>query len=359
MTTPKNKRANGDFLPNLCDAQSVLFLVLAAELMAILLTLNASQLPQFSWDLLALYSFQVQWVSLISAFVICSIRPWLRTWTPTQAGLMAYGAVLLTTLIISTMGQFLLQAFGSGWFAGSIGFRFNGWQLINSLLTSAILSGIALRYLYLQQQLRNQQQAELQARIQALQSRIRPHFLFNSMNSIASLIGSDPDMAERVIEDLAELFRASLAEPALIPVEQELTLCRHYLEIEQLRLGKRLTVDWQIGALNTDLKIPSLMLQPLVENAIFHGIEPMPKGGVIAIKISQAKNQLMIAITNPYPVVKKAAPQAQTASQDRHNRMALDNIRHRLQVHYGNKARLSSSAEHGVFTTYIFCPLSK
>jgi two-component system, LytTR family, sensor histidine kinase AlgZ len=359
VTKRKNKQANGDFLPNLCNAQSVLLLVLAAELIAVLLTLNASLLPLFSWDLLALYSFQIQWISLISAFVICSIRPWLRTWTPMQAGLMAYGAVLVTTLVMSTLGQFLLQAFGSGWYAGPIGFRFNGWQLFNNLLTSAILSGITLRYLYLQQQLRNQQQAELHARIQALQSRIRPHFLFNSMNSIASLIGSDPDMAERVIEDLAELFRASLAEPALIPLEKELTLCRRYLEIEQLRLGKRLMLDWQIGKLDDDLKIPSLMLQPLVENAIFHGIEPMPKGGTVTVKISQAKNQLMIAITNPYPVIKKAPSQAQTASQDRHNRMALDNIRHRLQVHYGNKARLSSSAEHGVFTTYIFCPLSK
>ena len=359
MTKTNNKPPKGDFLPNLCNAQSVLLLVLVAELIAVLLTLNASFLPLFSWDSLALYSFQIQWISLISAFAICHLRPWLRSWTPVQAGMMAYGAVLLITLIMSAAGQFLLQAFANGWFVGTQKFNFNGWQLFNNLLTSAILSGITLRYLYLQQQLRNQQQAELQARIQALQSRIRPHFLFNSMNSIASLISSDPDTAERVIEDLAELFRASLAEPALIPIEREITLCRRYLEIEQLRLGKRLTVDWQIGALSDDLKIPSLMLQPLVENAIFHGIEPMPKGGSVSIKISQAKNQLMIAIANPYPLVKKAPPQSQTPSQDRHNHMALDNIRHRLQVHYGNSARLSSSEEQGIFTTYIFCPLSK
>ena len=257
------------------------------------------------------------------------------------------------------MGQYLLQSFATGMYARGQSFRLDGWQLFNNLITSAILSGITLRYLYLQQQLRNQQQAELHARIQALQSRIRPHFLFNSMNSIASLISSDPDLAERVIEDLAELFRASLAEPTLIPLEREITLCRRYLEIEQLRLGKRLTIDWQIQLQSDDIKIPSLMLQPLVENAIFHGIEPMPKGGTVTIKISQAKNQLMIAIANPYPLVRKAAAQPQTPSQDRHNRMALDNIRHRLQVHYGSAARLSSSEEQGVFTTYIFCPLAK
>lgn len=359
MTKTKNKGINNDFLPNLCNPQSVLLLVLVAELIAVLLTLNASFLPTFSWDLLALYSFQIQWISLISAYAICRMRPWLRTQTPTQAGLASYGAVLITTLIMSILGQLLLQAFASGMMVTAQSLRLNLWQLCSTMLTSAILSGITLRYLYLQQQLRNQQQAELHARIQALQSRIRPHFLFNSMNSIASLIGSDPDLAERVIEDLAELFRASLAEPTLIPIDREVTLCRRYLEIEQLRMGKRLTVDWQIGALSEDIKIPSLMLQPLVENAIFHGIEPMPNGGTVTIKISQAKNQLMIAITNPYPLVKKSPPQAQTPSQDRHNHMALDNIRHRLQVHYGDSARLSSSEEHGVFTTYIFCPLQK
>lgn len=359
MTKTKNKNTNNDFLPNLCNPQSVLLLVLVAELIAILLTLNASFLPRFSWDLLALYSFQIQWISLISASVICRMRPWLRQLEPIQAGLAAYGAVLIITLIMSLLGQLLLQAFANGMFISTQIFQLDGWQLCSNMLASAILSGITLRYLYLQQQLRNQQQAELQARIQALQSRIRPHFLFNSMNSIASLIGSDPDLAERVIEDLAELFRASLAEPTLIPIDRELTLCRRYLEIEKLRLGKRLTIDWQIGSLSDDIKIPSLMLQPLVENAICHGIEPMPNGGTVGIKISQAKNQLMIAITNPYPLAKKSAPQAQTPSQDRHNRMALDNIRHRLQVHYGGAARLSCSEEHGIFTTYIFCPLQK
>lgn len=355
MTKTKNKSLNYDFLPNLCNPQSVLLLVLIAELIAILLTLNASFLPVFSWDLLALYSFQIQWISLISALAICRLRPWLNKREPVQAGLAAYAVVLTTTLLLSLLGQLLLQIFVGGLFTAGWALRIDAWQLFSNLLTSAILAGIALRYLFLQQQLRRQQQAELQARIQALQSRIRPHFLFNSMNSIASLIGSDPELAERVIEDLAELFRASLAEPTLIPIAREVTLCRRYLEIEQLRMGNRLKVEWQVGEFSDAIKIPSLMLQPLVENAIFHGIEPMPKGGTVSIKISQAKNKLMIAITNPYPLVKKSP--AQTPSQDRHNRMALDNIRHRLQVHYGDAARLSSSEEHGVFTTYIYCPL--
>jgi len=140
----------------------------------------------------------------------------------------------------------------------------------------------------------------------------------------------------------------------VIPLERELALCKHYLDIEQLRLSSRLVVDWQIESYDPKLKIPSLMLQPLVENAIFHGIEPLPQGGTITVKISQNDKLLRIVITNPYPLRKKSAP---SEPNGRHNSMALDNIRRRLTAHYGSGARLSSSAENGLFTTYIFCPL--
>ncbi len=363
MAITNFKNDHGEFLPNLCNPQAILLLVLAAELIAVLLTLNNSRLPHLNWDLLGLYSVQIQWISLASAMLICRLGPWLNRWPPLKAGLVSYGTVLVITLIFSIIGQVMLEAFSAPVPLGNYQLQLDVWKLISNLITAAILAGISLRYLYLQQQLRNQQQAELEARIQALQSRIRPHFLFNSMNSIASLIGSDPDMAERVVEDLAELFRASLAEPALIPLENEILLCRRYLEIEQLRLGKRLTIHWQVAKLNDGLKIPSLMLQPLIENAIFHGIEPLEKGGNISIKISQAKNQLMIAIANPYPLTKKiltntTVSDGRQQGSARHNHMALDNIRNRLHVHYGTAARLSSSEEHGLFTTYIFCPLT-
>lgn len=359
MASAKNKNIHGDFLPNLCHPQAILLLVLAAELIAILLTLNNSHLPELNWDLLAIYSIQIQWISMASAMIICRLRPLLNLWSPTKAGLIAYGTVLVLTLVFSLVGQIILQFFSTPVLHDIDLLKIDAWQLLNNLITAAILAGISLRYLYLQQQLRNQQQAELQSRIQALQSRIRPHFLFNSMNSIASLIGSDPDRAERVVEDLAELFRASLAEPALTPIANEIALCRRYLEIEQLRLGNRLNVEWQIGDLNNDVKIPSLMLQPLLENAIFHGIEPLPTGGKITIKIAQAKKQLIITIVNPYLLGKKAQPTQATEQDNRHNNMALDNIRRRLRVHYGSAARLSSSEEHGSFTTYIFCPLAQ
>lgn len=358
----KNTRAEArepinPFLPDLCNSQAVFLLVLVAELLALLLTISASSgLQHFSWDKLALISVQVQWVVLFSAVALCRMRFWLGRQTQVQAGTASYVLVLAITLVLSVLGQWILYGASGLLFIDGQHFEFDYWLLLNNLVIAAILSGILLRYLYLQQQLRNQQQAEMQARIQALQSRIRPHFLFNSMNAIASLISTDPETAERVVEDLSELFRASLAEPTLIPLERELTLCKHYLEIEQLRLGRRLQVDWQIGSYTSEVKIPSLMLQPLVENAIFHGVEPMPKGGKITIKVSQNDKQLSIVISNPYVLVKRNS-QNHDHSQ-RHNRMALDNIRRRLMAHFGGAARLSSSAENGVFTTYIFCPLT-
>lgn len=328
-------------------------LVLVAELMAILLAVVATGLRDFSWDVLALISFFVQWVALLSAVIICRLRRYLRRWSPIRAGVVSYAVVLGVTLLLSLLGQWILHAFlGSA--QSDQAFVPDVWQLLTSLMVAAILAGIMLRYLYLQQQLRNQQQVELNARIQALQSRIRPHFLFNSMNSIASLIATAPETAERVVEDLSELFRASLAEPTLIPLARELSLCRHYLDIEKLRLGDRLKVDWQIDSLlPAGLEIPSLLLQPLLENAVFHGVEPLKQGGSIGIQITLKEKQVVIKISNSIPFT----VQHKISTGGRHNRMARDNIRHRLAAHYGSAARLSTVVDRDTFITLISYPL--
>ena len=344
-----------EFLPNLCSSQALFLLVLVAELIALLLTIAHSALPALDWDYLAMASVMVQWNTLISSLAICRLRPKLAQMPSMKAGSLCMGLVLLVNLVLSILGQFLLYGFIGGLVMPDMSFELNVWQIINNLLITAISAGILLRYLYVQQQLRNQRDAEMQARVQALQSRIRPHFLFNSMNSIASLIETDPQTAERVVEDLSELFRASLAEPTLTPLDRELEICKRYLAIESLRLGKRLRLDWQIGKHKTDTLIPSLMLQPLLENAILHGIEPLADGGCITIKISQKEKLLSIVITNPYKLARKTVD---TDPNHRHNRMAMDNIRRRLKAHFGDAARLSSSAEQDQFTTYIFCPIT-
>ena len=181
------------------------------------------------------------------------------------------------------------------------------WQMYNTgavmrnVLIAGIMGGIAFRYFYLQHQLRRQEQAELNSRIQALQSRIRLHFLFNSMNIIASLIVVDPDLAEQVVEDLSELFRASLNDDSDHPValSEELTLCRKYVNIETLRLGDRLHVDWQVEIDEHEVKIPLLTLQPPLENAIYHGIQPLPEGRVVTVRIGEENGKLVVRSRNP------------------------------------------------------------
>jgi two-component system sensor histidine kinase AlgZ len=225
--------------------------------------------------------------------------------------------------------------------------RIDGWELLDNLLISAVLAGIALRYLYLTQELRQRQRAELEARIQALQSRIRPHFLFNSMNSIASLIGIDPAAAEAAVEDLAALFRATLAQvSAEVTLAEDLELCRRDRRIEQLRRGERLPVRWHIDALPPALPIPSLSLQPLLENAIYHGIQALPQGGVVTVTGSYEHGWVRLQVDNPL------APAG--ARQRRGNNMALDNISRRLQALYGAAAGVDTALAEDWFRTCLF-----
>ena len=348
-TTQGDARPRADtvhFLPDLCAPQAVLVLVLVAELLALLLAIVHHGLAALTWDAIALYSFQLQWVVLVSAVLLCRLKPCLNRLHPVRAGALSYGLVLMVTLVFSLLGQWLLSGFSGTSGSPLEHWQRHLWQLAENLLTAAILAGIGLRYLYLQQQLRNQQRAELDARIQALQSRIRPHFLFNSLNSIASLIPIAPEKAERAVEDLASLFRASLAEPALIPAAREIDLCRDYLALEQLRLGKRLQVEWHLDELPEDTPMPALLMQPLLENAVLHGIEPLPGGGTIDIQVARSGSQVAVRISNPLPNTTPPEP-------GRHNRMALDNIRHRLHAHFGPTARLSTRRDDGRFTLLI------
>ena len=242
------------FLPDLCNVQAVLFLVLVAELLAFVLELADGSLQTFSWQSFSLTSLFVQWSFLLSAALLCQIRPKLIDRPLAQAAGICYLLILAVVASTSVLGQWLL----SGVLASGRSWSIDGWQLTTHVLICAMLAGIILRYFYLTQQLRLNQRAELQSRIQALQSRIRPHFLFNSMNIIASLISIDPDLAEEVVEDLSSLFRASLNDSTSEPVTlaQELDLCEKYVYIESLRLDDRLTVQWDVNVDTAAISIP-------------------------------------------------------------------------------------------------------
>jgi two-component system, LytTR family, sensor histidine kinase AlgZ len=312
----------GDFLPYLCAPQTIFGLVLAGQLLALALVLSQSELRAFSWSQMGAISMAIQWIMLPSAAVLCGLGKIFRQLPPIISGSLAYSIVLIIAAVVLAVGQWL--------FTMELLF----WNFITHMLVAAIFAGIMLRYLYLQQQLHNQRRAELQSRIHALQARIKPHFLFNSMNTIASLIAIDPDEAEKAVENLSELFRASLQGTDLVPLVDELSLCRSYVAIEQVRLGDRLRVEWQFDKIPEGVKIPSLSLQPLIENAIYHGIQKLRFGGVVEVIVKISGIDLFIQVRNPFPTGLSGDKSMQG------HKMAMSNINHRLQAYYGNKASL-------------------
>lgn len=328
------------FIPDLCQPFAVLMLVLVAELLALVLTVAAHGLRDFAWSAFGTTSLFVQWVVLTSAGGLCLGRQHFARRSRPVAAAIAYGWILLVTTLATLAGQWLtaVPAAGASW-------RPDGWQLGGNLLIASILAGIALRYFYLAHELRLRQQAALSAQVQAMQSRIQPHFLFNTMNSIASLIQSDPEAAEAAVEDLAALFRASLAEATVeVPLHEELALCERYLRIEQWRLGERLQVRWQTDGLPSALPIPALTLQPLLENAITHGIQQLPAGGEVRVEGVYDHGRLQLRVSNPLSA---------TAPSRSGNQLALDNIGHRLRALYGDDARLVVRREEDRFCAVL------
>jgi two-component system sensor histidine kinase AlgZ len=239
-------------------------------------------------------------------------------------------------------------AFAQNSFWQSLGFG-DGANPLRPMLLAMAASIVLLGYFELRA--RAFSPAQTEARLAALNARIRPHFLFNSLNAVLSLIRARPQQAEAALESLSDLFRAAMRDPGeLVSLADEIALGKQYFELEKLRLGERLAVDWQIGAVSMDLPIPPLMLQPLLENAVYHGIEPAPEGGVVRIAIEQRGEELRIAIANP------TVAAGQHASG---NQIAVANIRERLALYYDLEARLEIDAGKQTYEVRIILPCRK
>ncbi|HEX2541100.1 MAG TPA: histidine kinase [Caldimonas sp.] len=190
--------------------------------------------------------------------------------------------------------------------------------------------------------------AETTARLAELQSRIRPHFLFNTLNTALTLVRLDPAKAEGVLEDLAELFRVAISEGAeSVSLGEEVDLAQRYLDIEQIRFGSRLHVNWELDAQAASARVPPLLLQPLVENAVRHGVEPSSEGGVIRVRTRVKLGRAVVSITNSVP---------KEASQPGHG-MALRNVRERLRLMHDVAAQFESRREEDVYRVQIVVPL--
>jgi two-component system sensor histidine kinase AlgZ len=321
------------FLPDLCAPRMVLAVVLISELLALTFALARPSGAAFLTDL-ARISLLVQWVGLTGAAVLCYSRRWLAGLSVPMAALAAFGLLLINTAILSEAVYWLGQRLSSRGFNDAL-FPTDRWAfLFRNEGICAVVTAMLLRYFFVAHQWRTHVRAEARSRIHALQARIRPHFLFNSMNTIASLTRTDPGRAEEAVEDLADLFRATLKDSeSPLRMKEELELTRIYQRIEELRLADRLTVKWHVEALPMRAIVPSLTIQPLLENAIYHGIEPLDGGGTVSIHGRVDGDDVIVTVANP--VANGAAGEVRPG-----NRLALDNIRQRLRLAYGERGQM-------------------
>ncbi|HEV8263135.1 MAG TPA: histidine kinase [Burkholderiales bacterium] len=221
--------------------------------------------------------------------------------------------------------------------------------LARSWFFTAVATLLVLAYFNLRSRMLSP--ALTEARLQALQARIRPHFLFNSINAVLSLVRSEPRRAETALEDLADLFRVLMADNRdLVPLVREVELCHQYLGLEALRLGDRLRVEWQVDGMPGGALVPPLLLQPLLENAVYHGIEPSMEPGVISIHISNDRDRVHMLLRNPFRA---------EGSHHAGNKMALANIRERLSLHFDAEASLQTRTSDGHYEVRITLPYVK
>ena len=349
-----NNNANNDngisrcLLPNFCDVRNLFIMVLLTGVLAIIFAMAASSNSAQFWDYLALSALLMLWIALLNAAVLCGLRDWLHRLPQNYCLLISFGLMMAVSLLVAS----LTNIASSMLYLEAESNQFETLFFVRVMTISAVIYLLLLRYFYIQHQWRGNLAAQSRAEIQALRARIRPHFLFNSMNTIASLITISPQTAETAIENLSDLFRASLSEHNMSQLGDEIELTKSYLAIEALRLGDRLQVEWQVDENLFDREIPSLCIQPLAENAVYHGIEPIAEGGKILISALQIGNSLKLSVSNPLN------PANRSQISKKGNQMAQDNIRQRLRLVYGSKGEFTINDTKENYTVSLLIPLT-
>jgi len=321
------------YLPDFCRARAVLAVVLICELTALVLALARNEQALGFWRDLGRTSMFLLWISLAGAGMLCALRAYLNRLSLAKGSAIVLALSAALVLVISAVAWW----FGAraGWHDISLLPQDQWTFLLRNVAIALVVTALALRYFYVTYEWRHNVELQAKARVHALQARIRPHFLFNSMNTIAALTRSNPRRAEEAVQDLADLFRANLNEKRNeIPLAEEIDVARTYQRMEQLRLGNRLQVEWKVDALPSNALVPGLTLQPLLENAIYHGVEPRPDGGVVKVTGEFNKGMITIVVRNPLP--------APNLTMREGNRLALANIRERLDLMYGERATVKA-----------------
>lgn len=328
-------------MPDFCRLPALFALLLVGALSVTLMWLAPD--TRFGWRGYSVGMLFVAWLAALIAFTLCKVRPWLQR----LSGYLPYAGVWLMIVLLVVAASATAR-----WMDGalSMGLIHGGYASFvrDNALVAALLGAAMLRYFYVLAQWQARLAAAAQAQVAALQARIRPHFLFNSMNTVAALVRVDPAAAERTVEDLSELFRAALGEHGDRDgtLGEELNLVERYLAIEQLRLGGRLRIERDLDELPSDFPLPRLLLQPLVENAVRHGIQPSREGGEISLRGHADAQSLVIVIANPLP----ASP-----TPGGHG-LGLENVRQRVAYRYGPSAEVQAGPRGGRFVVQLRLP---
>lgn len=340
----KKASKSGLLLPDLNNPLPALFVVLVSELFAIILTL-AQPGTGIDWQYLGLISMRIQWLSLTGILLISLVQRYLKPKRFWHLSLGITSVIFVLNLLIDLVYfSYFNQLKLADYTAVELDF------IGKNQVISGIVLLLLLRYFYLQHLYQVRLRSESESRFKALQARIHPHFLFNALNAITSLVSINAHKAEEMLENLADLLRASLNEKTQMHgLDHELSLCRKYLDIEHCRFADRLEVNWYYPETLPKIKVPVLLLQPLLENAIIHGISPSIEGGTINITIDLFKG-FCLTIENPY--------HTNYRSHSSGFKIALSNCEERLKLSFGEEARITTEHNHSVWTTQVFIPSS-
>ncbi|MBN6150977.1 sensor histidine kinase [Xanthomonas sp. AmX2] len=339
-------------MPDLCRLRRIAVLLGLAELVVLVVALTPDGVRHWGVGQFLSASGFALWLALAVAGLLCVLRAPLSR-PPMQLGaLLAVVLAGVTAMLGAGIVHALYAALDQRWMGGGVGF----WRFtLGSAGVVTLIVALALRYFYVSDRWEAQLNANARAEADALQARIRPHFLFNSMNLIASLLRRDPAVAERAVLDLSDLFRAALgAGEGDSSLREECELAERYLSIESLRLGDRLQVEWQREEpLPWSLPLPRLTLQPLVENAVLHGISRLPEGGAIVLRLRCHEGLLQVSIRNPAP-----PPDPQALAVRAGAGHAQRSIAHRLAYRFGPRARMTGHWREGYYACEIALPLT-
>jgi two-component system sensor histidine kinase AlgZ len=320
-------------LPDFRNLGTILRVVLAVNAFAaVAALLREPQLDQWTGQWLDLMAV-VEPHMIAELAILYAIAPWLARRTQLAGALLVAALTIFVSIAVHTL---LARELSQPPLA-----------LLRHVAFALMIYGVLLGYFGLRAKALSPAIAE--SRLQALQARIRPHFLFNSINAVLSLVRTDPKQAETALLDMADLFRVLMRDNRrLVPLTEEIELCRQYLALEKLRLTDRLQVEWHLNSMPGDALVPPLVLQPLLENAVYHGIEPSSTPGVVSINIFYRGGEVHAILRNPY--------QADGGRHHAGNKMALGNIRERLKLHFDAEGVLESRVRDAIYEVHIRMP---